>query len=115
MLGTHVCIYTGADPEGGAAGARPLLFEPNSLKSPLNWLKFVKKACVDEPPNPLRPLLFQILDPPLIHDICKMKKNIYLCQVCCQHQQHLHCKHCTKNMGSCGKVENVTCNIIPAR
>ena len=78
MLGTHVCIYTGADPEGGAAGARPLLFVPNSLKSPLNWLKFVKKACVDEPPNPLRPFLFQILDPPLIHDIYVKWKKIFI-------------------------------------
>ena len=32
-------ILPGADPEGGAEGARPSLFAPNSLKSPLNWPK----------------------------------------------------------------------------
>ena len=26
----------------GAAGARPLYFRENTLKSPLNWLKFTK-------------------------------------------------------------------------
>ena len=50
----------------GGGGARPPLFVPNSLKSPLNWPKFVKKACADEPPKPLRSLLFKIPDPPLV-------------------------------------------------
>ena len=46
---------------GGAVGVRPPLFVPNSLKSPLNW----PKNLGSEPSKPLRPLLFQILDPPL--------------------------------------------------
>ena len=50
----------GADPEGGAGGARPPFFVPNSLKkSP----KLTKKSWGQAPENPLRPLLFQILDP----------------------------------------------------
>ena len=36
-------------------------FCPNSLKSPQNW----PKTCWEQAPEPLRPLLFQILDPPL--------------------------------------------------
>ena len=32
--------YSGADPEGGEGGARPLVFAPNSVKSPLNWPKY---------------------------------------------------------------------------
>ena len=47
---------------GSAGGARQPLFAPNSLKSPLNW---PRKTSWGEPPNPLRPLLFQILDTPL--------------------------------------------------
>ena len=31
---------SGADPEGGAVGARPPVFAQNSLKSPLNWPKY---------------------------------------------------------------------------
>ena len=45
----------------GAGGARPPVFASNSLKSPLNWPKYAQKLA----PNHLRPLLFQILDPPL--------------------------------------------------
>ena len=44
---------------GDAGGARPPLFVPNYLKSPLNWPKYAENLA----PNPLRPLLFQILDP----------------------------------------------------
>ena len=33
------CLLTGADSEGGAGGARPPVFAPNSFKSPLNWPK----------------------------------------------------------------------------
>ena len=40
---------------------RPPLFELNSLKSPLNRPKYLG----GEPQNPLRPLLFEILDLPL--------------------------------------------------
>ena len=29
-----------ADPEGGAGGARPPVFAPNSLKTPINWPKY---------------------------------------------------------------------------
>ena len=57
----NALLTSGVDPEGGAGDARPPLFTPYSLKSPLNW----PKNLGGEPPNPLRPLLFQILDPPL--------------------------------------------------
>ena len=33
-------LLTGADPEGGAGGARPPVVAPNSLKSPLIWTKY---------------------------------------------------------------------------
>ena len=65
-LGGGNGLRRGSRGGGGGGGARPPLFVPNSLKIPQNWPKFVKKACVDEPPNPLHPLLFQILDPPLL-------------------------------------------------
>ena len=48
-------LSSGADPEGGAGGARPPLFAPYSLKSPLNW----SKNLGGEPPNPLRPSFFK--------------------------------------------------------
>ena len=54
-------MMSDTDPEGGAGGARPPLFGPISLKSPLNW---PKKSCGPRTPC-LRPLLFQILDLPL--------------------------------------------------
>ena len=54
--------WPGADPEGGAGGAHPPLFAPSSLKSPLKWPKKVLGASPRSP----RPLLFQILDPPLM-------------------------------------------------
>ena len=50
---------SGADPEGGAGGARPPLFASNYLKSP------PKKNLGGKQPSPLRPLLFQIPDLPL--------------------------------------------------
>ena len=42
---------TGADPEGGAGGARPPVFVPNYFKSPLNWPKYARKLA-PEPPAP---------------------------------------------------------------
>ena len=38
------------------AGARPLYFRQNILKSPLNWLKFVKKSWGRAPETPGAPL-----------------------------------------------------------
>ena len=46
-------------------GAPPLIFA-NTLKSPLNWLKFTKKNLGASPNNPGCPPFFRsILDPPL--------------------------------------------------
>ena len=56
---------SGADQEGrggeGAQGAHAdPFFASNSFKNPLNWPKYAQKLA----PSHLRPLLFQILDPP---------------------------------------------------
>ena len=49
---------------GGGRRRRPLPYcSANTLKSPLDWLKFTKK--LGKPPKPRAPPLFQILDPPL--------------------------------------------------
>ena len=54
QLGRHDLLSAGADPEGGGAqgGARPPVFAPNSLKSPLNRPKYAQKLAT-EPPAPL--------------------------------------------------------------
>ena len=45
----------------------------NSLKSPLN----LPNSLGSEPPKPLRPLLFQILDQPLVNVLCSLWDSYY--------------------------------------
>ena len=51
-------LLTCADPEWGRRGRTPTPFFAN-------FFKIIQKNPGGKPPNPLRPLLFQILDPPL--------------------------------------------------
>ena len=68
------CItpHTVADPGGG-------YFSANTLKSPLNWLKFTKKSWGQAKTR--APPLFQILDPPLtyVHHLAQMEQNASSC------------------------------------
>ena len=72
---TRVCTgsfvyHSGRSRGGGGQGVgAPPLFLPNTLQSPLHWLKFTQKILGAIPQNPGRPPFLQILELPLYHSL----------------------------------------------
>ena len=52
----HTCSCKFNISSGSRGGGGAPFFSPNTLKSPLNWVKFTKKILVASPQYPVRPL-----------------------------------------------------------